>query len=458
MAPPPIGPEGTLDFTAKLLILLSGLLSALCLTAINSVLPTIERELARGPGDAVLVKQLLGAVALAMAAGAPLGGFLADRIGLRRTLLIAATVYTVAGTAGLYLSSLPMLLVSRLFLGLAAAAIQVLGLTMVNTQLSGNARARWMGLHVSFAIFGTLFIHPLAGQLGEISWRLPFILYGSGAALLVGLLFGRGAQAAATQPREPPPPLPRDRASSRGSRGTTWCCRFAIGAMTFLPTVSVPFQLREQAGASPATISYVLLGASVLGMIMAYLYGPARRILSAHAAFVLGFGVAGTGALIAATASSFPGVLLGIGLHGLGVSWFVPNIMTAIGSKVTQAQQGRAAGLVKAAHFLSMPICVQLIQPFVKQYGEVVAMRAVAAIGLVMFFAMLARMLTAGKTAAGSGGIARRHFRSGTLSRRRIGYLRRNAANAVPGPSASRASIARQTCSGVIALVSSSRS
>lgn len=391
------GPEGTLDFTGKMLILLSGLLSALCLTAINSVLPSIERELARGPEDAVLVKQLLGAVALAMAAGAPLGGWLADRIGLRRTLFISASVYTVAGTAGLYLSSLPLLLVSRLLLGLAAAAIQVLGLTMVNTQLSGNARAKWMGLHVSFAIFGTLFIHPLAGQLGEISWRLPFALYGSGAALLVGLLFGQAGRA-------PAPGKPEAAASKAAAPGILkwfpWhylVLSFTIGAMTFLPTVSVPFQLREQAGASPATISYVLLGSSVLGMIMAYLYGPARRILSAHAAFVLGFGVAGTGALIAATASSFPGVLLGIGLHGLGVSWFVPNIMTAVGSKVTQAQQGRTAGLVKAAHFLAMPICVQLIQPFVKQYGEVIAMRAVAAIGLAMFVVMLARMLTAPK-------------------------------------------------------------
>ena len=205
------GSEGTLDFTGKLLILLSGILSAMCLTAINSVLPSIEKELARGPNDAMLVKQLLGAVALAMAAGAPLGGFMADRFGLRRTLFVGALVYTVAGTAGLYLSSLPLLLVSRLFLGLAAAAIQVLGLTMVNTQLSGNARARWMGLHVSVAIFGTLFIHPLAGLLGEISWRLPFALYGIGAALLVGLLFGRGeaapaaakADAAAAEPAGP---------------------------------------------------------------------------------------------------------------------------------------------------------------------------------------------------------------------------------------------------------------
>ncbi len=394
------GPEGSLDFTGKLLILLSGILSAMCLTAINSVLPSIARELARGPNDAMLVKQLLGAVALAMAAGAPLGGFLADKIGLRRTLFIAASVYTVAGTAGLYLSDLKLLLVSRLLLGLAAAAIQVLGLTMVNTQLAGNARARWMGLHVSVAIFGTLFIHPVAGLLGEISWRLPFALYGLGAVLLVAVLFGRGAAAAAPARTE------AAAAEPAGPGIVTWfpwhylVLAFAIGAMTFLPTVSIPFQLRDQAGASPSTIAYVLTGSSVIGMVMAYLYGSARRVLSVHTAFLLGFGVAGSGALIAASATGFHGVLLGLGLHSLGIAWFVPNLMTSLGSKVTRQQQGRAAGLVKVPQFLAMPICVTLIQPFVAQYGEVIAMKAVAAIGLVMFVAMLARMLTTGRARA----------------------------------------------------------
>src|SRR5580692_4223811 len=174
------GAEGTLDVTGKLVVLLSGMLSALCLTAINSVLPSIARDLAHGPNDAMLVKQLIGAVALAMAAGAPLGGYLADKIGLRPTLFGASVLYTVAGTAGLYLNSLPLLLVSRLLLGLAAASIQVLGLTMINTTLKGNARAKWMGLHISVAIFSTLFFQPLAGLLGEISWRLPFALYAGG--------------------------------------------------------------------------------------------------------------------------------------------------------------------------------------------------------------------------------------------------------------------------------------
>jgi MFS family permease len=383
------GTEGTLDFSQKLVVLLSGMLSALCLTAINSVLPSIARDLVHGPNDAMLVKQLIGAVALAMAAGAPLGGFLADKIGLRPTLFAASVLYTVAGTAGLYLNSLPMLLVSRLLLGLAAASIQVLGLTMINTTLKGNARAKWMGLHISVAIFSTLILQPVAGQLGEISWRLPFALYAGGAVLVLGLLFGRGNSVAKAEPSS------ADTAAAEASPGIiSWFpwhflpLALVMGAMTFLPTISIPFQLKQQAGATPSTIAYVLTGLSAIGAVMAFLYGTARRRLSAHAAYLISFGLGGTGALIAAHSSSFAGVLGGLFLHSMGVAWFSPNLMTALGSKVTKEHQGRAAGMVKAAQFLAAPLAVILVQPFVKQYGEVIAMQAVAVIGLTMFLVM----------------------------------------------------------------------
>lgn len=394
-----VGAEGTLDFTQKLVILLSGLLSALCLTAINSVLPSIARSLAHGPNDAMLVKQLIGAVALAMAAGAPVGGYFADKIGLRPTLFAASALYSVAGTAGLYLNSLPLLLVSRLLLGLAAASIQVLGLTMINTTLTGNARARWMGLHISVAIFGTLFFQPVAGQLGEISWRLPFAVYAGGLILVLGLLFSRGNREAAAAPTL------ETTVPKAGPGIISWFpwhylpLGFLTGAVTYLPTISIPFQLKEQAGASPSVIAYVLTGSSALGAIMAFLYGPGRRRLSAHAAYLISFGLAGAGALIAAHASSFAGVICGLFVLSMGAAWFSPNIMTALGSKVTKQRQGTAAGMVKAAQFLAAPIAIALVQPFVKRYGEVIAMQAVAVIGLGMFLVIALRMAIASNPA-----------------------------------------------------------
>ena len=87
----------------------------------------------------------------------------------------------------------------------------------------------------------------------------------------------------------------------------------------------------------------------------------------------------------------------GMILHVMGTAWFVPNIMTALSAKVTSAQQARAAGLVKAAHFMSAPLFVVLVDPVSRQYGKPAVILMVAAASLVFFLIMLARKLTVGK-------------------------------------------------------------
>jgi MFS family permease len=168
-----------------------GLLSALALIGIISVLPDIATDLAHGPQDGMLVKQLVGIVSLAMVLGSPLAGFLVDRVGLRRVLITAALVYAVAGTAGLYLDGLKSLVASRFFVGMSAATIQIISFTLINTRLNTQQRARWMGIHVSFAMIGTIIIHPLAGVLGETSWRRPFWLYSIGILVALAALLDR---------------------------------------------------------------------------------------------------------------------------------------------------------------------------------------------------------------------------------------------------------------------------
>ncbi|AOR79224.1 MFS transporter [Novosphingobium resinovorum] len=358
--------SAALDTATKVVILAGGLIASLALMAIASVLPQIDHALARGPGDHMLVKQLVGAVALAMVVGASTVGFLIDRFGIRPVLIAAAALYALAGTAGLYLSDLHSLLVSRLFVGVSAAAIQVACITLINTQLEGVARARWMGLHISVAMFTAIFAHPIAGALGEISWRLPFGLYALGLVLIPAAL---RLQASA--------PDALGSASAQAERRTLpgWfpfrylLLAFAIGTLALMPSVQVPFLLREKGLIRPSAIALVLTADSLAGAMMAMLYGRARTHISAHAAFAFSFATAAVGLFIAALAGSIAMVIAGLLIYGLGIGWFVPNLMTALSSRVTPVHQGRAAGIVKAAHFLSAPVAVAMVEPLARSYG-----------------------------------------------------------------------------------------
>jgi MFS family permease len=386
---PGLGP----GWGTRALMLGGGLLGAMAMMAITSVLPKIQADLAHGPQDSLLIKQLVGVVSLAMVVGAPLAGFLVDRIGLRFVLVTAALVYAIAGTAGLYLNGLPLLVASRAFVGLAAAAIQIISITLINTRLAPEQRPKWMGAHIAVAMIGTIIVHPLAGFLGELGWRWPFALYAVGVLMVPVALFERSSLPAALSNAPP-----TARSTGRQLPFAWFPFRYAVmalfvGGVSLLPMVYIPFLLRQHGMESSSLISLVLTADSLAGAIMALLYGRARRRLSTNGAFAVSFAATAVGTFIAALSPTIFGVVTGLLIFGFGVGWFVANLITAVAAKVTQAQQGRAAGLVKAAHFLSAPICITLMEPFARVHGPASAMLVVSATALLLFIVVGVRIV-----------------------------------------------------------------
>jgi MFS family permease len=380
------GPGIGLTASDKIVVIVGGVLASLALTAISSVLPLIAATLAHSPTDAMLVKQLIGGVGLAMVVGAALGGFLADRMGQRQVLLLAGIVYVIGGTAGLYLSSLPALLASRLLLGLAAAAIQVTAIALINSRCEGTERAKWMGFHISGALFGTIAVHPISGLLGTVSWRLPFALYAVGIILVLAMLLDRGA-------REIPAPVEAMARPAGFWQRFPYAyvpLAFCVGSTVFLPSVYLPFLLRETQAASPLLISAVLTADSVIGALVALGFGPARQRLSSASAFSISFALISGGSLVAIVSSGLPGIVAGMLIYGLGVGWLVPNLMASLATQVAQNEQGRSVGIVKGAHFLAAPLCVVIAEPFARRYGASAALliTSLLAAALFLFFAV----------------------------------------------------------------------
>jgi MFS family permease len=379
-----------LGLPTKVLMAGGGMLTTLASIGLTAVLPQIEAALARTATDALIVKQLVTVVGLTMIIGAPLAAFLVERIGMRLVLLSCSLIYTAAGTAGLYLDSLPALLVSRLFVGLTAAGISTISMTLINTRLEGNERARWMGIHVGTALILTLIFHPVLGWLGEFGWRWPFGVYFIGLPLAAAALLVDGSV--------------KGRASNDGeaaeARGLLrWFpVRYAllsliIGALTYTPLVYVPFVLRQTGDVGPSVIALVFLADSLIGAILSLLFGRTRRYISSDMSFVISFGCTGAGMAIAALASSFEMVVAGMIVFGFGIGWFVPNLMTAAARKLRASQQGRAVGLLKSAYYGSAPLAVFMLEPLTRVYGPKSALGAVACVALVGSAVYLVRSL-----------------------------------------------------------------
>ncbi|MFT3966219.1 MAG: MFS transporter, partial [Sphingobium sp.] len=359
-----------IDFATRAIICLGAVPGSLAMMAISSVLPKIDAALAHNANDAMLVKQLVGGVGLAMIFGAPLGGFLVGHLGLRTMLVLASLLYAIAGTAGLYLDTLDWLLASRLLLGVMAAAIQVTVLTLINARLDGTVRAKWMGVHISMAMVVAIGAYPIAGVLGEISWRMPFLLY------LMGLIIVPAALSMSNRTVLVAETFPAGAGENPTGEGFfTWfpfrylALGLCTGTIMFMMNIYGPFLMHDAGVDSPTIISLILTADSIAGASMAMVYGRFRRRYSASNAFGLSFLMAATGAAIVAMASDIVGVFIGLLIFGIGGGWLVPNLLTSLAEGLQREQQGRAAGLVKGAHFAAAPDGVLVTAPIVERYG-----------------------------------------------------------------------------------------
>jgi MFS family permease len=383
-APGAPAPEA-LSLGAKTMILVGGPAVSLATSLIGPVLPSIEADLARGPDDAFLVKMLVGVMGAAMVIGAALTGFLTDRFGLKRVMAANYLLYAIAGTAGVYLSNLHLLVASRFFLGIAASGAVTGSIIIINAQVPVERRATWLGYYNAVAQIGSVALNPVSGLLGELNWHWSFAIYGLAApfaAVAAVALRGRSQGPAEARPDEQPL--------------LQWFpFRFAaigllLGIVIYVPAVYLPFLLRDLGMTSPALISFVLTGDIIAGSLSALCYGPARRVLSEHGAFAVSVGLAGLGLFIAAFAPGYLLVIVGSVVFGLGVAWFFPNLMIFVASRVGPDQQGRAVGLVKGATYLGSPVAVFVTEPVAREYGASGALVLAAFVSLSLLLAAIA--------------------------------------------------------------------
>lgn len=286
---------------------------------------------------------------------------------MRVIVVTTSLIFCIAGTAGLYVNSLPLLVVSRVLVGASAAAIDTTGITLINARLDGNDRAKWNGARISFIMASSILLQPMVGAIAEFGWRAPFALYALG--LPIGLAGALGLKKGR---------LVRERVAAGIDETKLWSwfpVRYAVlalvlGICTYLPVVYAPFLIRETGQSSPVTISLVLTGNSIIGAVTAMLYGRSRRHLSIDGAFIFCLAWCGAGMLIAALAPGFTVVVAGFFISFVGIGGISPNLMTAVGESVTRDKQGRAVGLVRSIHELGAPICIVLAQPIAAKFGS----------------------------------------------------------------------------------------
>ncbi|MGG2362772.1 MFS transporter, partial [Salmonella enterica] len=78
------------------------------------------------------------------------------------------------GGAGALLDDLTLLLISRVVLGIAVAAVMTASSTFIGDLYTGDMRFKVMGWQASFMSFGGVVFLSAGGVLAKLDWRMPF--------------------------------------------------------------------------------------------------------------------------------------------------------------------------------------------------------------------------------------------------------------------------------------------
>jgi MFS transporter, DHA2 family, multidrug resistance protein len=159
---------------ALVAIAASVLVVGLDLTVLNLALPTIATDLHASSSD---LQWISDAYSLVLAAAMLPAGLLGDRLGRKKVLLAALVLFGVGSVACAYAASAGGLIAARALLGIGAAAIFPLSLSVIPVLFSPEERQRAIALMAS-ATFISFPIGPIVGGylLDHFWWGSVFLI------------------------------------------------------------------------------------------------------------------------------------------------------------------------------------------------------------------------------------------------------------------------------------------
>ncbi len=158
-------------------LMLVASLTVMTAATISPALPGLETQFAGDETYSFLIRLLVAARSLAVVLFAPWCGVIADRASRRSMLLAGLILFIISGSAGLFLPTLPLIMASRLCLGIALAMIMTAQSALLGDYFSGKTLHIVTSAQVSARNLGGFVFIMIAGLLATMGPRFPFAVY-----------------------------------------------------------------------------------------------------------------------------------------------------------------------------------------------------------------------------------------------------------------------------------------
>lgn len=363
----------------RVALLAGGVLMVVCNTPLAPTLPQIRDAFAQA--SALQVSMVLTLPALMIVLTAPLAGWIVDRYGRKRLLVLTALLYGLAGGSGYLVQNMDALLATRALVGVAVAGLMTSVAALISDCFQGERRARFMGLSHAATGFGNTAFLLAGGALAESGWRTPFLMYLATLLLLPLFAFSLyEPQGVRRTSARNGPPFPSTLAAlfSDGGRqlaGAPDALRrmlsdagldgpllrlllFTCGlvglsqVVYYLIPLQLPFWLQARHATTPAQSGLAIATLALAFAVTALVYGRiASRV--AHVPLVgLALAALGGSYVLISLAPTFAAVYAGLIVTGTALGFILPSLNLWLANRAPAWLRGRLLGAFSASIFL----------------------------------------------------------------------------------------------------------
>jgi ACDE family multidrug resistance protein len=394
-------------YARLLTLILLGLIPAFSGALINPTIPAIQNTYSTVPNSETLAQLVSSLSAWVVLIVAPLTGYLLDRYPRKPILLLGVITYGVGTSIAFFLDSIYLILLTRVFDGIAVGSLMVTIPTLIADYYSGKRRESVMGYFSAASSIGGIVAALLSGYIvSTLGWRYIFLVF-AGALLFVPLIFRFISEPEVTEETDVEE-VGRTEAAVNIVRDNPAWLLISIYMLVFLGMLTInliqidlPFYLTGVLGVSGTMVGFTLSSVFVVAFVMATLYGRIKQRLPHVAIMAISFTIASVGFIVITLFDLFWPVYFGALGSAVGFGLLLPAANGWVASVVDEEYRGRALSGVTMFMYGGFALSPFAPNPIIAAFGRIGMFRIIG-IFLAVIAAVLYGLWFVGRTTASS--------------------------------------------------------
>ena len=299
---------------------------------------------------------------LTIALLAPILGHFVFKFGKKNSAIIALLIFSITGSAGLYLEQIEYFLISRALFGISIATLMIVSTSLVGDYFKEEARHKFMGYQSAFMAVGGVSFVLGGGFLSDISWRFPFGIYLIGFLLLPMVIYFLYEIPKNQIPNEDENTIPTK------LFGVYSLAFFYMLIFFILPT-QIPFLIIDQFNGSGKMAGSIISLAFLANALGAITFSKLKLKFSFSNIYIIALFAIAIGFVSISLVNNIYFFYLTAPILGFGGGIMMTNVTAWMLSKSTHKRRVKSSAYLTSSLFLGQFFSPILFHPIVSYFG-----------------------------------------------------------------------------------------